>query len=116
MTESIESVFVELCDVGDTKCNVLIGVVYRPPSGNGKAFQESLTGAMSIIDREGKKSFLMGDFNLDLLTSNSHNTTSEFIELMYAHAYMPLVTKSTKIDPHTNLIPTIFLLTLTQIL
>ena len=55
MSESIESVFVELCDVGVNKRNIIIGVVYRPPTSDGKAFLESLAGAMSLIEREGKK-------------------------------------------------------------
>ena len=101
MTENIESVFVELCDIGSNKGNVIIGVVYRTPGSNGKAFLESLAGAMSLIEREGKKAFLMGDFNLDLLTTNS-DITSEFIDLMYtqSHSHMPLITKPTRIDTH----------------
>ena len=102
MSDSIESVFVELCDVGANKCNIIIGVVYRPPASDGKAFLESLAGAMSLIEREGKKSVLMGDFNLDLLTTNSNSITSEFIELMYAHSHMPLITKPTRIDIHSS--------------
>ena len=73
----IESLFVEIVrDRGQR--NELIGVVYRPPSGDVAAFTEHMS---SIMDKMGNKSaFIMGDFNVDLLKSGSHRPTTDFLE------------------------------------
>ena len=39
----------------------------------------------------------MGDFNINLLNIDKHLLSSEFIEMMYSFAYIPLIIKPTRI-------------------
>ena len=39
-----------------------------------------LNNAMKKISQEQKTVFLLGDFNIDLIYYNEHNTTNEFLD------------------------------------
>ena len=45
----------------------------------------------------------MGDFNLDILNSDTHPPTKEYIDLMFSHSMFPLINKPTRStsDTHT---------------
>jgi len=104
LNESLESVFVEINNVslhGKSR-SVVVGVVYRPPAGDGDMFLEQLGNILSVITRENKQSFLMGDFNYDLFKESSNGAISQFIELMYSYSHVPLITRPTRIDERTN--------------
>ena len=102
--ESLESVFVEINNVSlhGRKRNIVVGVIYRPPAGDGDLFHEHLGNILSAITRECKQSFLMGDFNYDLLRESSNGTISQFIELMYSYSHVPIITRPTRIDERTS--------------
>ena len=51
----------------------------------------------------------MGDFNIDLLKSESCDYTKRFLEQLYASSYIPLILQPTRITQHTaTLIDNIF--------
>lgn len=51
----------------------------------------------------------MGDFNLDLLNTDSHSVTNEFINTLFSHMLYPLNSKPTRITSHsTTLVDKIF--------
>ena len=43
----------------------------------------------------------MGDFNIDLMKNNSHKQTTDFINMMFANALIPLINKPTRITSHS---------------
>ncbi len=43
----------------------------------------------------------MGDYNINLLNVDSHAPTSQFINNMYIHSLIPLITKPTWITKHS---------------
>lgn len=93
MNASFESIFIETTNVFtsvNSKQNIVIGVIYRPPNTDSEIFHELLTNTLSIINRENKTSFIMGDFNYDLLLHNSNGATSDFLDLMFSHSRVPL--------------------------
>ena len=56
-----------------------------------------------------KEAVHSGDYNLDLLKHNSHSPTNEFIDLNFAHSYIPLISKPTRVTSTTaTLIDNIF--------
>ena len=64
----IETIFVEI-KVNETK-SVIVGVTYRPnsfPHADIDLFIQKITEVANIISLENKESYLMGDFNIDLL-------------------------------------------------
>ena len=93
--------------------NIIIGVVYRPPSGNFDSINEIL----ETVDRENKLlCYLMGDFNIDLFKSESCDYANYFTEQLFTSSFFPLITKATRITHHTaTLIDNIFTNNLEQL-
>ena len=61
------------------------------------------------ISKEKKSIFLIGDFNVNLLTDNEHNQTNEFLETLASNSFIPLILQPTRITSHSNtLIDNIF--------
>ena len=53
--------------------------------------------------------FLFGDYNINILSFDTHNPTGEFINLMSSNGFYPLISKPTRITFHTaTLIDNIF--------
>ena len=68
--DTIQSLFVEI-QVPNGK-NIIVGTIYRPPNQNLEAFFDKFNSIMSIISKDNKRCYLMGDFNLDLLQYEKH--------------------------------------------
>ena len=91
------------------KNNTLIGTIYRPPDQNVQYFVGSVDQLITKISRENKNCYLMSDFNLNLLSHNSHATTGEFLDVMFSRSFVPLITRPTGLTSHTaTLIDNIF--------
>ena len=110
LKDSFESVFVEIEKaLFATHKNILIGVIYRPPNTDINRFNEYLTEIMQKINKENKLGYLMGDLNINLLNCDKHIPSNEFLNLMYAHSYIPLISKATRISKSSaTLIDNIF--------
>ena len=56
--------------------------IYRPPSGNFQNFLDTLTDILEIISmQETLETFVMGDFNLDILDQQNQNASSLVVGL-----------------------------------
>ena len=89
--------------------NIVIGIIYRPPSQNVYVFLSNYNDLMAKISKENKICYLMGDFNLNLLNYDSHTLTGEFLDGIYSNSFIPLITRPTRITAHTStLIDNIF--------
>ena len=95
----IESLFVEIC-IPRHK-NIIIGVIYRPPSENTLEFVEKVNEIISGVTKGNKHCYITGDFNLDLLKHESHSVTAQFIESLFAFRFLPMITKPTRITAHS---------------
>ena len=71
--DNIETAFIEV-DLGllGTSNNVIIGVIYRPPDKDMRQFNDLISDILSVIKSEGKSCFLFGDYNINLLNTESH--------------------------------------------
>ena len=56
---------------------------------------------LKIKNSENKESYIMGDFNIDLLKFQSHEKIKYFIESMLTRGYLPLITKPTRVKDHS---------------
>ena len=56
---------------------------------------------MHTIKHENKNVVIMGDFNIDLLKFEMHNKTNFYIDNIFSNAYIPLITKPTRLTPHS---------------
>ena len=94
----IEAQFIE---INSQPNNIIIGVIYRPPNGKYKQFEEKLSDILQLINQENKTCFLMGDFNIDLLKFNMNEYTNDFINQMFSSSFYPLITKPRRITKTT---------------
>lgn len=102
-----DSVFVETINPRGKK--FIVGTVYRPPSHNLHEFLESFQLLLERVTRDNKVCHIMGDFNLDLLNTDSHSVTNECINTSFSHMLYPLISKPTRITSYsTTLIDEIF--------
>ena len=105
-SECVESLFVEICI--PKKKGIIVGIVYRPPNQNANDFVQYIN-LIIRISKENKYIYLMGDFNLNLMNHESHQQTSEFLDIMYSNMLFPLITRPTRITSYTaTLIDNIF--------
>ena len=96
-------------DSSKTKSNLIIGIIYRRPSSNIPDFNLKLENILTILDNEHKEIIHLADYNLNLLNSNTHLPTSEFIDINFTHSVFPVINKPTRITNTTaTLIDNIF--------
>ena len=107
----MESVFIEIDkDQVSSNKNMIIGLIYKPPNTNMSDFNELFGDLlMNKIKSENKDLYIMGDFNINLLKSDEHRLTSEFLEILFSHTMFPLIVKPTRVQKTTaTLIDNIF--------
>jgi len=107
-SSELESVFVEV-NIKDKK-NKIYGCIYRHPSMDleyfTKHFFEKL---MNKLASEKKISYLMGDFNIDLLKIENDEVINDFYNILTSNLFVPHITLPTRITSHSKtLIDNIF--------
>ena len=71
-------------------------MVYRPLDRNLNDFNNELDHLVSIISKENKTVFLLGDWNMNLMNHLHHQATSDFLELLFStYDYPPYVNNIT---------------------
>ena len=93
-TKNLESIFVEITN---TSTPITTGVIYRPPSGNINLFLDELDAIMSKLP--DNKTFILGDFNIDLLDTTDKNTQS-FEDIIITSGFTPLISIHTHQKPN----------------
>ena len=83
--DNVETAFIEV-DRGllGTSNNAIVGVIYL------------ISDILSVIKSEGKSCFLLGDYNINLLNTENHSLTREFVNTMYSFSMFPNVTKPSR--------------------
>ena len=109
LTYSIENCFdvvtVEIKENRST--NIYVSCLYRPPNVCMNKFIDNYTAFLQKI--ENKKVLICGDFNVDLIKSESSNDTTKFLDLIYSVGQYPLITMPTRItDKSSTCIDNIF--------
>ena len=56
--------------------------MYRPPNGDIKKFNDYIN-TLSKLNNSKKSIYIMGDFNINLLNSETCNLTSDFFEIVF---------------------------------
>ena len=100
----MESIFIDL-SVPASSISVIVGVVYRPPSGDIPIFNDQLYNILSSISSDGKHCFLMGDFNIDINKAASNS----FLHNLSSCGFHPTINKPTRVTSNsTSIIDNIF--------
>ena len=89
-----ETLFIEILNKQNK--NIIVGLIYRPPSNPLDPFFDDLDAYIHILSTENKHIYLMGDFNIDLLsTTQTHGQRLK--NLLYTYALHPHIDKPTRI-------------------
>ena len=108
--DNLESVFIEV-DKNSFLLgkNIVIGVIYGPPGMEINLFNKVLKKISTIIQNENKVCYLSGDDNINILNSETHTRTADFVDLLYSSSYIPLITRPTRVTQNTaTLIDNVF--------
>ena len=93
----LETKFIEVVDD-----NTIVGCIYKHPNMSMSEFKIYYTNVLEKLCSKKSQSFLMGDFNIDLLKSNSHTDTSNFLEQNLSSCIRPFILRPTRITPHSK--------------
>jgi exonuclease III len=85
------------------------GVLYRPPGQDLEEFNNECSQLLCNLSLKDKDTYILGDFNIDLLKTNNHTLTSNFMDIMTSHHFLPVITQPTRVTTTTaTLIDNIF--------
>lgn len=88
--QTLEVLIIEL-----VQHNIIIGCIYHPPNSDFQSFHSSFDSMLGLLSSSKKKCFVAGDFNIDLLKSDFHSSC--FINSVFSHAFLPTITKPTRV-------------------
>ena len=93
--KELESIFIEILQ--KTSENVIIRCIYRHPCMHPKEFIDLFLKSLTerLTKENNKEVILLGDFNTDLIKSNSNANASEFLDLIYCSNLLPHITSPT---------------------
>ena len=75
----------------------------------GEFTNDYLTPFMDTLNKEDKKKYLLGDFNVDLLKIDDDSKSSKFFDTMTSNLFIPHIIHPTRITPKSKtLIDNIF--------
>ena len=93
-TTNLESLIVKTTN---TDKPLHFGVVYRPNDGDKKLFYDELRHILQFLPDNG--TFLMGDFNINLLNKVPD---SDYEEVIYSSGFTPLISVATHVRPNSK--------------
>ena len=74
--------------------------VYRPCRGSVQDFVDAMTQLLASLGHpRGKKVFILGDFNVNLLSEDAAGTVT-LVNFMKSSHFLPTVTTATRFNPH----------------
>ena len=106
VTPDIEYMFIS-CSMHNKR--IAVGTIYRPPARDTEVFLNTLDNMLSNISGFNEV-IILGDFNLNLLNTETNTMASNFLNMMNSHFLIPTITKPTRIDANSStLIDNIFI-------
>ncbi|XP_065645407.1 uncharacterized protein LOC136075893 [Hydra vulgaris] len=99
ITKDFELLTVEV--LNDASKNVILHVIYRPPSGNIKAFSKHFKGLITKKDTYGKLIYCVGDLNLDFLDYENNKNVRNLTNIIFQNGFIPTINKPTRITKNS---------------
>ena len=96
-SSNFESCFIEIENV---TMNVIVGVLYRAHTSIDD-FIKDIEPIYKKLNSEKKHFYVIGDFNIDLLKTDSHRPIHDYLEFIYSHSMLPTIYKPTRITATT---------------
>ena len=104
----LESTFIEICNA--KKTNIITGCIYKHPNMNINEFNDDyLNELLDKLSSENKTTFLLGDFNINLLKYDIHPPTNGFLDSLSSHYFLPHILQPSRVTTNSKtLIDNIF--------
>ena len=90
VSDEYETLWVEI-NTGSKAKNILCCLAYRHPNTDIKSFIEYIDNTLQKLEKSNKTTFVMGDFNINLLSYDRHTDTNDFINSMVSHYLLPYI-------------------------
>ena len=90
-----------LCDIGPPDPHTPPVRYNTPPRADVDIFSVTLYAILDTINREYNYGVIMGDFNIDLLKFGSHCKTSDYLDNIFSHGFIPTITKPTRVTKNS---------------
>ena len=75
--------------------NIIVCCIYRSPGTNIELFNDYIEGKLKQV--KNKPLYLCGDLNIDLLKTENHVLTKNFLDILYTFGLFPTINKPTRI-------------------
>ena len=76
------------------KC--ITGVIYHPPDNDIDSFMISFDAILSKLSQSKTNCLIARDYDIDLLKSEVHSDTEQFLNNLYIHLFIPSILKPTR--------------------
>jgi len=87
--------------IDKNNCIILLSI-YRPPNTDLVKFNEKFNNLLEKINKESnKKVFIASDLNIDLLKSEHHHNTEEFLNILLSNGFLPSISRPTRITENS---------------
>ena len=97
----IESTFIEI--LNKKQKNLIIGCVYKHPKHEVKDFTNNhMMPLLDKLSNENKDIMITDDFKINLINCNDDQNTSNFLDAMLSHSFLPFITTPTRITRNTK--------------
>ena len=90
-----ESLIVQISQPTISVKDIIIGVIYKPPNTNVETFLSHFIVVLEKLSKENRPSYLLGDYNIDLLKYN-HQCES-FLNQILTYGFFPKIDSPTRI-------------------
>ena len=94
-TEAFQAICVELQSI--KKSNIICGVIYRQHN-SPKQFQSYFDDTLEKLSAHNKPVYITGDFNIDLLKSETCGFSHNFLLSLQSFSFVPTINKPTRMS------------------
>jgi hypothetical protein len=101
LVDGCENLWVEIHTPKNEK-NIIVGIIYRHPHSNISAFKDALSDKLEHTLNENKQLNIIGDINIDLIKCETHQLTSDYLDMIYSNSCFPVITQPTRVTNYTE--------------
>ena len=96
----LESTFIEI--INSKKSYIVVGCIYKYPNMDVLDCNSLINQLLDTISKEQKQIFLLGDFNINLLNHNEHQTTNEFLASLASNCIITYILQPTRLTSYSK--------------
>ena len=93
----IESLFIEVTNMKSSSGRaIVVGVICRPQDQDINEFSITMSTILDKLKSEKKSTYLSSDYNINLLNTDKHVPTAEFLDTMFSYFMYPFINRPTR--------------------